>query len=543
MSPDHSLVRGLVGVLLCAPAVALAADGPPREVRADVEYRIRHLTMNPLSLNDLTAADVAFFEHRLRGDVALELAPRVTLKLQADALDGVLFGDNGSFVGSPRRQRGALIATKGPNLARATVGILDTEASPLDRDNYGFVLEPAPALEINHVYVETMLPVGMLRAGRQPLSRHRTTLVHSGRRINRWGVSKAHDSADGLLFATKLSAIGDVLAGEPPDLDRDRGWFLGVLWGKTVTQLPSTPADDLDNVATSTFYKRRDEEILGVHVDLLDTALTHSRRGSDQFGTRLDSVTAAFEVQTDWVRFVLHHTEMAGETREVAEALSLLGKTDPRGVQEVRSSGGFGELALLLGPVDLSLEVFYASGDPDPDPGSPLTQFTMAEDLNAGLHLFEHILAYQTERSVAVGTQNLKGLNPPSFPLDGMASRGGVQNALVWFPQVVARPLAWMSVRGGVMLAATRVRSVDPIATNLRGDGDLLEDDFVNLAGGTGGAYWGTEYDLGMTLTPWPGMALDLEMAWVQPGDALQDEHGDAVNSFFSEARLTWFTD
>ena len=234
---------------------------------------------------------------------------------------------------------------------------------------------------------------------------------------------------------------------------------------------------------------------------------------------------------------------MMGETREVAVALSKLGKTDPRGVQEIRSRGGFGELAVLLGKLELSLELFYASGDQNPDPNSPLTQFTMAEDLNAGLHLFENILAYQTERSVALGTQNLKAVDPASFPLDGMASRGGVQNAIALFPQVIVRPLRWIGLRAGVMFASTYVQSVDPINTNLYGDGDKLEDDYVNLAGGKGGDYYGTEYDFGITLTPYHGMAIDFEAAWVRPGNALQDENGDAVDSFFSEARLTWFTE
>lgn len=526
-----------------------APAGTPNEapsrlpVKADLEYRIRHITMSPLSLSDTTASEVAFFEQRLRTHTEVALGPRVRLKLQADAVDGVLFGDNGDFVGTPRRNRGALIATKSPNLARATIGMVDPEGSTLDRNNFGFVLEEAPPIELNHIYVETKLPIGLLRAGRQPISRSRTTLVHSGARINRWGVSRAHDSADGLLFATKLSAIADAIAGDAPDLRLDSGWFLGFLWGKTVTQLPSTSGDDLDNYATATFYRKTDEEFLGRHFDFFDSAFTHSRRQSDRFGTKLDSYTAALEFQTDWIRFVLHHTEMIGETREVAVALSKLGKTDPRGLQEIRSRGGFGELAVILGNLELSLELFYASGDENPDPNTPLTQFTMAEDLNAGLHLFENIIAYQTERSVAVGTQNLRAVDPESFPLDGMASRGGVQNAIAWFPQILVRPVQWVGIRAGVMFAGSFARSVDPIFTNLYADGDELSDDYVNLAGGKGGDYYGTEYDFGITLTPWQGMAFDFEAAWVRPGDALQDENGDAVDSFFTEARMTWFTD
>jgi len=530
--------------LALLPVAARAAPKPgPAPVDLGLEYRAQHLTMKPLSLNDLTAPDVAFVEQRLRLDGQAAIGRSARIVVQADLLDGVLFGDNGSFVGSPRRNRGALIATRSPNLSRLSVDVLDRNVSTLDPDNYGLVLAPAPPLEVNHVYGEVRLPVGLLRVGRQPLSRGRTVLVHGGQRINRWGVSRAHDSADSILFATKLSAIADAAAGLPVDPSLDRGLFLAVLTGQIAEQGPATSADDLYQVASTLFYTAADEPVFGLPVERLDASLVHSYRTSDQFDTELHSATATLELETEHLRFVAHHTYMLGQTREVSEALALLGSgTGEPALQDVSAWGGIGELAFKLDPVELVFEWSYASGDDDPSLASAFTQLTQAEDNNVGLHLFENVLAYQTERAVRLGMEALKSVDPQSYPLDALSSRGALVNGIALFPQVLVRPWDWLDLRAGVMFAFTHLPSVDPIGSMLHSDGVETDDDLRNFCGGTPGDYWGTEYDVGLTLKPADGFALDLEGAWLQPGDALQDEHGDAVDSFFLALRFTWWT-
>lgn len=520
-----------------------AAWAEPGPVEVGLEYRAQRLAMQPLSLNDLTAADVGWLEHRLRIDGQASLTDRARIVVQADVLDGVLFGDNGSFVGTPRRNRGALIATRSPNLSRPGVGLIDPAQPSLDPDNYGLVLVEGEPLQVNHLYGEVMLPFGLLRVGRQPISRGRTVLVNSGERINRWGVSRAHDSVDSVLFATKLSAIADVASGLPPDRSADRGLFLAVLGGVVAEQSPATSADDLLQTATTVFYTAKDAALFDLAFDFLDLSAVHSYRASDRFDTRLHTLSASLELQTERLRLVWHHSQMVGETREVSESLALLGNTALQpALQPVRAFGGFGELALRLAPAELSMELYYASGDDDPAVDSPFTQLTFAEDTNVGLHLFENVVAYQTERSVKLGTENLRTLDPPSFPLDALATKGGLVNAIVLFPQVRVAPLDWLDVRAGVMFAFSHKPVVDPVGSLLHQDGVSLEDDLRNFNGGPPGTYWGTEVDLGLTLRPVPGFALDVEAAYLVPGDALQDEHGDAVDSFFSAVRCTWWT-
>ena len=533
--------QALLLALCTLPSAAVAAGPGPVDV--GLEYRAQHTTMKPLSVNDLTATNVGLLEHRLRVDLEASLTAKARVIVQADLLDGVIFGDNGSFVGTPRRNRGALIATRSPNLSRPIVGVLDPEAPSLDPDNYGLVLAEAPPLEINHVYGEVVLPVGLLRAGRQPVSRGRTVLVHSGGRINRWGVSRGNDSVDGVLFATKLDAIVDAVRGLSPDASVDRGLFLAVLGGVVAEQQVVTSDDDLKQMATTLFWLMKDERLFGLPLDYLDASLIHSYRGSNRFDTELQSFGAALSMQTDLLRVSLNHTFMLGGTREVSEAFALLGNVAGKpALQEIRAFGGFAEVALRLLPFELSFELFYASGDDDPDVASAFTQLTFAEDTNVGLHLFENVLAYQTERASRLGTENLKVLNPASFPLDAISTRGGLVNAIVLFPQVLAYPWDWLSLRAGAMFAFTHVRSVDPVGTLLHNDGVSMEDDLRNFNGGPPGDYWGTELDLGVTWLPVPGFALDLEGAWLMPGNALEDEHGDAVDSFYAALRMTWWT-
>ena len=535
----RALFAALLPLLVPAPADA----EPTEETEVSAEYRVQHSTMSPLSLNDTTASDVAFAEQRLRVEAAAGIGGPVRIRVQADLLNGVLFGDNGSLLGSPRRNRGADIAARSPNLSRLSVGRLDPGRSSLDLDNYGLVLEPADAVTLNHVYAEVSLPFGLLRGGRQPISNSRTVLVHSGQRINRWGISRDHDSTDGLALATKLSVITDVLAGLRPDVSLDKGLFLAVLMGQVVEQDPARNDDDLQQIATKLFYTATDEVVLGRKVERASASVVHSWRHSARFDTDLQTLTGAIEIETKTLRLVFHHTEMLGQTREVAEALALFSDT-PGGpeLQQIRAFGGFGELALRLSPVELSFEVYYASGDDDPQLETDFEQLTFAPDTNVGLHLFENVLAYQTERSARLGVENLRALGPPTLPLDGLSTRGGLQNAVVLFPQVLASPTPWLDLRAGILLAFTHVPSVDPIGTLLHADGVETDDDKRNFSQGPPGSRWGTEYDVGLTLRPREGFSLDLEGAYLVPGDALVDEHGDAVDSFFAAVRMTWWT-
>lgn len=512
---------------------------PLIQYELDLEYRIQWLNQKPLSLSDLTADDVSFFEQRLRVGFNGSMGDNLKITVLADVLDGVLFGDNGSLIGSPMTNYGLRLGSKSPNLGTYTVGRLDPTGSSVDRENYGLVLVPAEAIDFRLAYGDVILPFGLLRAGRQPTAVGRTVLTHDGTRINRWGVARNIDSTDGITIGTKLSAIFDIAKGRAIDKSQDRGWFLAGLFGQVVEDNP-TEDDDLLQFATITYFKDRDTRYFGLPIDRLFTGLIFSTRYGDLFDSNLYGVTAFFEVENEYLRFVAHHATLFGSTREVSEGLSLLAENQPIVAQDILGYGGFAEVAAKWKPFQFSFEVYWASGDDNPETGTRLTQQTLAQDTNVGLHLFENVVNYASARSAAMGTVNLAALGVQSFPVDQVWTRGGLQNAVVLFPQVLADPLPWLHLRAGVMFAFTQTRAVDPIGTLLIADGVEIEDDLINFAGGRPGTYWGTELDFGLTLTPGYGFYLDWELAYLFPGDALYDANGDAVNSFFSALRLTY---
>ena len=191
------------------------------------------------------------------------------------------------------------------------------------------------------------------------------------------------------------------------------------------------------------------------------------------------------------------------------------------------------------------MEFDYASGDDDPRSSTPITSFSFARDMNVGLLMFEHILAFETARSVAVGVENLSGLDVESFPLTEVQTDGRFTNAVAVFPQVYVdvikneKSRVWL--RTGTLIAWPEANGVvDPILTTLSEDGQEISDDAVNFHGGSPGNFYGVEVDLQL------GWNFKKHFDWVVeggvlfPGNALEDENGDAVNSYLLENRFVF---
>lgn len=534
---------GVVGEPPESSTIDVISDFLELDYDLELEYRVRYEHMKPLSLSDTTAEAVGYFDHRARVGTRVRFGKRVNVRIMMDLLDGVLFGDNGSFVSSPKRNRGSLVATKSPNLARLEVGRLDPMGSSLDRDNYGLILTDAEAVKIRFLYGEALTPVGLVRVGRQPLTTGRNILVNEGVRNNRWGVSKNPDTADAILFATKLDAIYDFLAGNAVDAGSTDGLIAGVLFGQSVENLPQE-ADDVFQIAASVYYEKHDFDLFGLKTSALKAGVIYTHRLGEEFETRLNTITGFINLDTEHFRLSTYHLYMNGGTREISEGLAALGSSsgEPT-LQKIEAFGGFAELAYKVWKMEIIFDFYYASGDDTPRSDQPINQLTYAEDTNVGLHLFENVVHYATARSAARGVTNLKAIAPPTYPMAEVNTFGGFRNGLALFPQIVIAPWQWVSARVGVLMAFTQTRSVDPVGSILNADGISLEDDLLNYAGGPPGNYWGTEIDLGITLEPVTGFLIDLEGAYLIPGDALEDEHGDAVDSLYGTVRFTYYYD
>ena len=186
------------------------------------------------------------------------------------------------------------------------------------------------------------------------------------------------------------------------------------------------------------------------------------------------------------------------------------------------------------------------AGDSDPRASTPITSFSFSRDFNVGLLLFEHILAFESARSVAVGIENLSSLDAESFPLTEVQTEGRFNNAIALFPQLKIDMLPAESdhklhLRLGTLFAWPEADGVvDPIITALAEDGNKIDDDAVNFHGGDPGDYYGTEFDAQLEWSLKETFFLTIEGAALLPGNSLQDKNGDAVPSFLFETRFTY---
>jgi hypothetical protein len=531
-----------LAVLLLAPRAGAQSPPKPELLRLDAEYRVATQLVDPFELSGIQVTDAAWTEQRLRLDLTLTRDP-VTLHLQADLLDGVLFGDNGTYGQDPSPNSGVALATKRPNSTSWIVG-LRPGADPLDPDSYIPVLRGVDPVVINHAYADVALPFGLLRVGRQPLVYGANLTGHEGTRINRWGVSRFSDSVDRVLFATKLDAIYEsITKGGHAKLDTslERGVFLAGFYDWLAQGVIGDGSDETRQIGVALQFRRpRLGPLRDIFLSANAVHIGDPRFATDAWGFPM---RADFRVGPVGATFML--MLISGESREISEGFATLNGTVAQ-IQGIHALGGQALVDVDVGPLTFTAEFDYASGDDDPRPSTDITSFSFARDLNVGLFLFEHILAFESARSAAVGIENLSKQNASSFPLTEVATDGRFTNAMALFPQVLARIVhskdhrlhvrlgalfAWPAAAGGV---------VDPIMTSLAEDGEEISDDAVNFHGGDPGSYYGTELDGQIQYSFRDRFFWTIESAVLFPGSSLQNEHGDAVRAFFLESRFTY---
>jgi hypothetical protein len=228
-----------------------------------------------------------------------------------------------------------------------------------------------------------------------------------------------------------------------------------------------------------------------------------------------------------------------GRTREVSEALSLI-NADPVVRQKVSQYAARGVVRWDEPSWTAYLELDFASGDRDPNPGTDLTQVYFAEDANVGLLMFERILAFESARSAASGVVLLQRIGATTFPAERVDSEGSFTNAIAIFPQADFRPIDSLLLRGGVLAAWAPSGLVDPIESLKVRDGTEIEDDLVNFNGGRPGNFYGVELDGRIQWQYLDHFLFDLEGAILFPGDAFHDENGQAARSVLVQGRTTF---
>lgn len=529
-------------------AVEPGVETPQRWiVDGGAELRLRSLRIDPIELSGTDINLIHWSEMRARLDASVRRAGVGGVTIQLDALDGVLLGDNGQFVGPPPNSNtGVSLSAKRPNLTRWEVGLRGDD--PLSRDDYGPVLVPVEPIAINHLYADVNLPIGLLRFGRQPLNYGATITSHDGGRHNRWGVSKYSDSVDRVLFGTKLDEAIKAIGGSdaPPDLSLDNGVLLAVFHDWMKQDDVALFRDDLRQIGVAVQWKKSEADWFGADWSGFTLSQGAVRLRNVKFDSLAYGFPFLFETSIGDIDLEAQYMHIRGKSNEISEGFAALA-SKPSAQQDIIAHGARGVVDWNIGRVRLTAEGNYASGDDDPRATTPITSFTFARDLNVGLLMFEHILAFESARSVGVGIENLSGADVESFPLTEASTEGRFTNAIAAFPQVrvdwlhprfnhqihtqVGVLMAWSAAAGGV---------VDPIMTSLAEDGERIDDDAVNYHGGRPARFYGTEIDLQVGYTFRDNFHFVIEGAALFPGPALWDENQDAVNSFLVENRLVF---
>ena len=509
------------------------------------EYRVQTIYIDPLDISGTEVTGAFWTEQRLNFDVGFKYPGIGGVYARLHVLDGVLFGDNGEIGTDPEPENGLAIAAKWPNNAGWEVG-LRPGADPLDKDSYIPRLRGLDPIRVVNLFGEVLLPIGVIRVGRQPLAEGAAIAAHPGTRTNRWGVSRYPEVADRVLFGTKLDEIANVIrngADHKPNPSLEDGVIFAQTFDWNAQDSIFQVADDTWQVNTLLSWRVKNANWGGADWRDFQLTFTFVHKNSAKFDTSIYALPIRFETRIDKAYLNLQLSMVFGETREVSEGLAVLSNKEAK-IQDVEQFGLHFFYSHEVGPVELAFELDYARGDNDPRATGAITSFGFARDFNVGLLMFEHIFAFQTARSAAVGLENLRQLEAESFPLTEVATQGRFTNALAIFPQVKFRllqnPQHDVHLRLGVLMAWSPDGVVDPVETALREDGAEIADDAVNFHGGRVGHYYGTEIDLQVEWTFKRFFTWTVEAAALMPGDALHDRNGDAVPSFMVENRFVF---
>ncbi|MCC6527322.1 MAG: hypothetical protein IT373_32030 [Polyangiaceae bacterium] len=504
-------------------------------VRAEAEYRVDLLYVNPISLNSEDNRRINWIDHRLRAGAVVDYEDKVKLTVSLDALDMVLWGDNGTLGQSPEPNSGINAAARSPNMAEPCIALL--EGDPLQASSYGYSLCDATPVKIRRLFAQVTTPIGALRFGRQPVSVGMGVLGADGDgRRNRFGIAHGGDSVDRLMFATKpLEALKPE---KERDLSETRGLILALLYDRWVSDSVRLFGDDVHQVGGAVRFLEPDDWADGAHD--LEAQLFYVYRWDQQYATHIHTIGGRLASRFGDFWAGIDAVGNVGSTREVASAYSLI-TSDPIVDQRVLQFGGRAVVRYDHPLVTPYLEVDYASGDPNPESRTPLSQFRFAEDTNVGLLLFEHLLDFQSARAAAAGTEIVRRLGATAFPSERIRTRGAFTDALAVFPQLDVHPHESVLLRAGVLVAWAPEPVIDPVQSLQARDGLTIDDDLVNFVGGKPERYLGTELDARFQWRFLDHFALDLEGALLFPGPALEDANGDAVRAVLLQGRTTAF--
>lgn len=394
---------------------------------------------------------------------------------------------------------------------------LGTRPAAWGRDTYGY-----PGIRLRHLYLEWISDAGVLRVGQMGFSWGLGIIANDGETPPPFGDYRYGDLVRRVLFASRpfgpntpfnIAVAADWVAWDLlADFDRPCP-YQGLSGGTGFSGCGDLAFQGL----VAAFYEE----------------------GQNRFGGY-----AAYRHQTNYVgdelgvfaldlfgRYVTPEPS-GGNFFLSAEAAMVLGttsitRTPDRPSADVQQFMAAVQTGRTETHLDIILEGGYASGDSNTEDGYE-RRATMDPDHRIGLVLFPEVLASMTARAAFLA-QDPMTAGRPSRGSELLPTNGGVAGAFYFFPYATWRPLDWIDIRVGGVLAFASSDVVDPYTQR-------LESRTVNYRGGnSSNRDLGFEVDASVLLhdeiSAETGVQINggIEGGVLFPGRAFDDAMGNAM--------------
>ncbi len=453
-----------------------------------------------------------YLNHWLRITPRLNFRNRIELVGQVDLLTGIVAGD----------------------LAH------DTFADRTPRDGYNGFNNVQP----RWLYAQLNLDIAVVRVGQQPSHWGMGLLANDGDHASIFGDYRYGTIAERVLIATK-----------PGGKDSPVTVFAaGDLVYRDGTARLTNGDHALQGVVASTYTQGENQiGIYGVY-----RHQTNDKTSGSAIFPYTDTIDAA--VLDVAGKFVAPIAGQDGFAFGAMEAAAIFGSTNALRTAEqvregtrttIRSYGGAVQLGVVhrayedvvdpkgakppsaFGDLVAQVELGYASGDADPEDGTQ-KRFVMDSNHKVGLLLFDEVMRWQTARaSSAAQDPLLSNGTRPSPGVDLLPTNGGISGAQYINPTLIFRPMSWLDLKGGMVIAQTTADVVNPYrlatqgrAVNYRGGDPTRHDLGVELDGGVEARF---RLDFGIVAN------CGVQAGVLFPGGALANAAGESM-------KLPWIT-
>lgn len=366
----------------------------------------------------------SFVEQGLRLSPAIRFRQIVSLRLDADVLDQVVFGDN-------------IGLSTAPLFAR----------DPSRTDRFGEVQD---AISVRRLWLDLQLPVGVLKVGRQPSQWGMGLLANAGDGLDsEFGDNRQGSTNDRIMFATKPLSIARALLGSA---STESNLVVALAWDKLADDavedpttdaelrctfcapqiLLANPDDDVDQWVGVVMYKN-DKWHVASHKGLLHAGVYVVRRTQAETKSDVLVVDGYLHAKLDALELETELLWLTGQT-------SALAGQKPK---EISVQGGAARLTYGSDRLAVRLHGGLAPGDDDPADGS-FSGFPFHSDFHVGALMFPEVLAARSARSWG---QDVKTL----------WTRGSVANARYIELSGRYRPIEDLRLIAGVLWARALV--------------------------------------------------------------------------------------